>query len=236
MRLETIGIWRGISSAIGLLGTCVYHWSAKRTSLEWTGMWSICYEFLCLSLCFASLFVLGRTTALTLLIAGVCASRFGLWVFDIAVTQMMQENVPDGVRGVVGGVQQSLNAFFNLLSFLLGILFPSPSQFYVYVVAGYGSVGVAMLLFGFGTFVFPQLYKRMPSRRLPRRLVCRDQMIIVAHGRVNITPSQNQRNACGDQYALNAYPLQIYSVLHAGISVLYDDFERRTYKPQLRGF
>ena len=68
---------------------------------------------------------------------------------------MMQESVPDGVRGVVGGVQQSLNAFFNLLSFLLGILFPSPSQFYVYVVAGYGSVGVAMLLFGFGTFMFP---------------------------------------------------------------------------------
>jgi len=96
MRLKTIGIWRGISSAIGLLGTCVYHWFAQRMSLELTGLWSIIYEFLCLSLSYGSLFVDDDYSSLVLLIAGVCFSRIGLWVFDIAVTQLQQESIPDG--------------------------------------------------------------------------------------------------------------------------------------------
>lgn len=54
--------------------------------------------------------------------------------------------------GIVGGQQQSLNAFFNLLSYALGIVFPDPSQFHVYVAAGYGSVGIAMVLYGWGTY------------------------------------------------------------------------------------
>jgi len=99
MGFETIGIWRGISSAIGLLGTCVYHWSVNRMTLELTGMWSIIYEFLCLSLSYGSLFVDDNQASLIMLIAGICASRIGLWVYDIAVTQMMQEYIPDGIRG-----------------------------------------------------------------------------------------------------------------------------------------
>ena len=150
--METIGMWRGISSAIGLLGTCVYHWSVQRMTLEFTGLWSIIYEFACLSLSYGSLFVDGDHMSLSLLIAGVCLSRVGLWVFDIAVTQMMQESTPDGVRGVVGGCQQSLNAFFNLISYALGIVVPDPSHFYIYVAAGYASVGFAMLLYSFGTY------------------------------------------------------------------------------------
>lgn len=121
-------------------------------TIESTGLWSIIYEFLCLSLSYVSLFVDDNHASLTMLIAGVCASRVGLWVFDIAVTQMMQEYIPNGVRGVVGGVQQSLNAFFNLLSYALGIVFPNPRDFYVYVGAGYASVGVAMLLYSFGMY------------------------------------------------------------------------------------
>jgi iron-regulated transporter 1 len=150
MGLETIGIWRGISSAIGLLGTCLYHWSVQYMTLEMTGMWSIVYEFLCLSLSYGSLFVRNDDhLSLILLITGVCMSRIGLWVFDIAVTQMMQESVPDGIRGIVGGVQQSLNAFFNLISYAIGIVLPNPSHFHIYVAAGYASVGAAMVLYGF---------------------------------------------------------------------------------------
>lgn len=156
MGLETIGVWRGVSSAIGLAGTCVYHWSAKKMTLELTGLWSIIYEFMCLSLSYSSLFVDDYKLSLTMLIGGVCASRIGLWVFDITVTQMMQEYVPDGVRGVVGGVQQSLNAFFNLLSYGLGILFPNPKDFYIYVGAGYASVGCAMVLYALDIFLFPR--------------------------------------------------------------------------------
>jgi solute carrier family 40 (iron-regulated transporter), member 1 len=148
MRLDTVGVWRGVSSAVGLMGTFAYHFSAKRTSLVNTAMWSITYQFVCISLSYFSLFIDGYSLSLTLLIVGVCTSRIGLWVFDISITQLMQESVEESVRGVVGGLQKSLNAFFFLWSFGLGIVFPDPKDFYIYVSAGYVSVGLALILFG----------------------------------------------------------------------------------------
>jgi hypothetical protein len=64
----------------------------------------------------------------------------------------MQEHIPDGIRGLVGGVQESLNSFFFLLSFALGIVIPDPKYFYIYVAAGYTSVGIAMICYAFGIF------------------------------------------------------------------------------------
>ena len=88
MRLEAIGVWRGLSSAVGLAGTFVYHISSQNLSLESTGMWSIIFQFTCLSLSYISLVVDDYDTSMTMLIAGVCSSRVGLWVFDISVTQV----------------------------------------------------------------------------------------------------------------------------------------------------
>lgn len=152
MRLETVGVWRGVSSAVGLLGTFAYSLSMQRFSVETTGMWSITVQFMFLSVSYVSLFVGDYNTSLSMLIGGVCASRVGLWVFDIAITQLMQEYIPSDVRGVVGGVQQSLNAFFGLGSFILGIIIPDPQDFPIYVAAGYGSVGVALVLYTFGIY------------------------------------------------------------------------------------
>ena len=140
MRLETVGVWRGISAAVGLSGTFVYHFSVRRTTLVNTGMWSVAYQFACITISFASLFVEDFNVSIVMLIAGVCLSRVGLWVFDITVTQLMQEFIPPGIRGVVGGTQQSLNALFQLLSFALGLVFPDPREFHIYVSAGYGAV------------------------------------------------------------------------------------------------
>lgn len=147
MGLDAIGIWRGVSSGVGLLGTVLYHFSVKKMSLIDTGMWSIFYQFCCLSICFLSLFIINNSLSLSLLILGVIASRIGLWVFDIAITQLMQIHIPDGIRGLVGGVQQSLNSFFFLLSFALGFVFPDPKDFHIYVSVGFGCVGIAMLLY-----------------------------------------------------------------------------------------
>jgi len=152
MRLETVGIWRGVSAAVGIVGTFVYHYSIKRTTVVATGMWSIWYQFACLSLSFFSLFVDSFDVSMAMLVIGVCASRIGLWVFDISVTQLMQEFVPDGVRGVVGGTQQALNAFFSLLTFALGLAFPDPKEFRIYAAAGYSAVGFAAVVYAFGVF------------------------------------------------------------------------------------
>jgi hypothetical protein len=64
----------------------------------------------------------------------------------------MQEHIPEEVRGLVGGVQQSLNAFFGLLSFALGIILPDPKDFHIYVSVGYAGVGLSLLCFSLGVF------------------------------------------------------------------------------------
>ena len=89
MSMEAIGVWRGVSSAAGLAGTFVYHFvSSRQFDLVDTGLGSVVFQFLCLSLSYASLFIEDYSTSLGMLIAGVCASRVGLWVFDITVTQV----------------------------------------------------------------------------------------------------------------------------------------------------
>jgi iron-regulated transporter 1 len=152
MKLELVGTCRGVASVIGLLGTLLYHQSVKRMSLEATGMWSILYLFGCLALSYGSLFIDLDFLSLTMLISSLCLSRIGLWVFDIAVTQLQQERIPPDVRGVVGGVQQSLNAFFGLLCFTLGIIFPSIKDFDIYAFVAFSSVGVAACLYAVGVY------------------------------------------------------------------------------------
>jgi len=164
MRLETIGTWRGISAAVGLAATFVFHVSSQRMTLVATGMWSVTYQFACLSLSIVSLFVDDFFWSMVLLISGVCSSRIGLWVFDLSVTQLMQEFVPGPVRGIVGGTQNSLNAFFELLIFGLGLVIPDPKDFYVFITGGFVAVGLAMALYAVGIFVRGHKFV-LPSER-----------------------------------------------------------------------
>jgi solute carrier family 40 (iron-regulated transporter), member 1 len=152
MKVSTVGTWRGISSLIGLLGTIVYQISIKRMNVISTGMWSILFQFICITCSMVSMFVTDFTISMSLMILGVCTSRIGLYVFDISVTQIMQMNIPDGIRGIVGGTQESLNAFFQLSSFALCLVYSNPNDFIIPVAAGYISVGVATLFYGFGIY------------------------------------------------------------------------------------
>ena len=61
-----------------------------------------------------------------MLMAGVAASRLGLWMFDLAVMQLMQDGVPEHERCVVGGVQNSLQSVFDLLTYIMGIIISDP--------------------------------------------------------------------------------------------------------------
>jgi len=169
MSLSTIGLWRGIASTIGLLGTFAYHESTKHFSLRFTALWSIVWEFICLTITFASIFVLDDTTSLTLLIAGVLFSRIGLWVYDIAVTQLFQQSVPEEERGQVGGTQMSLNSWMELLPFGLAMIFHRPTQFYVMIVGGYLAVGLAMLLYSIDYVRTRRRYQRVMLQRMVSR-------------------------------------------------------------------
>jgi iron-regulated transporter 1 len=70
-----------------------------------------------------------RNKEVGLLIAGVITSRVGLWMFDLAVTQMLQEDVDNDVIGIVNGVQQSMQNLFDVLGYTLSLIISKPAEF-----------------------------------------------------------------------------------------------------------
>ena len=65
--------------------------------------------------------------------AGIILSRSGLWIADLTITQLQQENVPEEERGTVGGVQYAFNSFFDLLHYVVTICLPYPKQFWILI-------------------------------------------------------------------------------------------------------
>ncbi|KAI4896936.1 hypothetical protein NFI96_003768 [Prochilodus magdalenae] len=57
-----------------------------------------------------------------------------MWSFDLTVTQLLQETICESERGVVNGVQSSMNYLMDLLHFLMVISAPRPQHFGILVI------------------------------------------------------------------------------------------------------
>ena len=89
-----------------------------------------------------------------LLLAGVILSRSGLWITDLTITQLQQENVVENERGIVGGVQYSFNCILDLIHFLLTICLPKPEQFGILILISISSVICASITYAVFCFKF----------------------------------------------------------------------------------
>ncbi|GLH02552.1 Solute carrier family 40 protein [Gryllus bimaculatus] len=78
--------------------------------------------------------VVGDPTAMICLFAGIIVSRYGLWLTDITITQVMQERIEDNKRGAVNGVQDSLNMAMDMIKSVLVVVFPRPEQFGLLII------------------------------------------------------------------------------------------------------
>lgn len=123
-----ISLARGVSAAVGIAATWVYPAAHARVSTLRAGLWSIWAQWCCLLVCVASVWAGGAAPLASawMLMGGVAASRLGLWMFDLAVMQLMQDGVPESDRCVVGGVQNSLQSMFDLLTYVMGIIVSDP--------------------------------------------------------------------------------------------------------------
>ena len=112
-------------------------------------------------------FVSHQYASLILLVTGVVTARFGLWLFDLAVLQIIQENVVESERGVVNGIMSSMNFFNDMLHFLLVVIFPYPSQFGYLALLSFAAIAVAWILY----FVYVLRYERgeLECRKCCRR-------------------------------------------------------------------
>ncbi|TSW62333.1 Solute carrier family 40 member 1 [Bagarius yarrelli] len=96
--------------------------------------------------------------SVSLLFAGVIAARVGLWSFDLTVTQLIQENVAEAERGVINGVQNSMNYLLDLLHFIMVILAPNPEAFGLLVIISVSFVAMGHMMY------FRYAFKSLGSR------------------------------------------------------------------------
>jgi solute carrier family 40 (iron-regulated transporter), member 1 len=151
MSLHTIGLLRGLAAGMGLLGTFAFRLSDWYVSMEATGMWSIVLELTGLGVPLLSFYLMPDRDFVVVLLLGIMLSRIGVIVFDIVVTRLQQQHVPEPVRGLVGGVQQSLNATFALVAFTLPVVVPH--YFISFLAVACSCVTVATCLFAFGIYL-----------------------------------------------------------------------------------
>lgn len=142
-----IGIARGISAAIGIAATIVYPILQSHILTLRTGLWSIWSQWTFLLLCVASIWVHNSLLSAYLLMAGVATSRLGLWMFDLAVIQQMQDQVPEFDRCIVGGVQNSLQSGMDLMGYVMGIIISNPQDFWKLNLLSFAAVTLAALLY-----------------------------------------------------------------------------------------
>lgn len=71
----------------------------------------------------------------------------GLWSFDLTVTQLLQENVIESERGVINGVQNSMNYLLDLLHFIMVILGPNPEAFGLLVLISVSFVAMGHMMY-----------------------------------------------------------------------------------------
>nr|XP_055065635.1 solute carrier family 40 member 1 [Misgurnus anguillicaudatus] len=95
--------------------------------------------------------------SIILLFLGVITARVGLWSFDLTVTQLLQETISESERGVVNGVQSSMNYLMDLLHFLMVISAPQPQHFGILVIVS------VLFIFTGHTMYF--LYARKAKRK-----------------------------------------------------------------------
>ncbi|XP_015159003.1 solute carrier family 40 member 2 [Solanum tuberosum] len=142
-----IGIARGVSATIGIAATFLYPILESHISTLRTGLWSIWSQWTSLLICVASIWVHKKFLSAFMLMAGVAASRLGLWMFDLAVIQQMQDHVPESDRCVVGGVQNSLQSFLELMTYLSGIIISNPQDFWKLILLSFLLVTLASTLY-----------------------------------------------------------------------------------------
>lgn len=142
-----IGIARGISATIGIAATLVYPIIQSRISTLRTGLWSIWSQWTCLLVCVVSIWIQNSLLSAYILMIGVAASRLGLWMFDLAVIQQMQDQVPESDRCVVGGAQNALQSTMDLMGYVMGVIISNPQDFWKLILISFTAVTLAALLY-----------------------------------------------------------------------------------------
>ncbi|KAK3444930.1 hypothetical protein EUGRSUZ_A00630 [Eucalyptus grandis] len=105
-----------------------------------------------LLLCVGSIWVQNSIIAAYMLMGGVAASRLGLWMFDLAVIQQMQDKVSESDRCVAGGAQSSLQSTLHVMAYGMGIIISNPQDFWKLILLSFLFTTLSASLYTFHVY------------------------------------------------------------------------------------
>ncbi len=120
----------------------------KRFGVKFSALIGFICEILCLTLCLgdtAKFLIPQEMIGIILLLAGVATARFGLWIADLGVNQLIQTKTAS--PPLISSVQTSVNILMELFKFIIVLLIPEVNEFYILVFISYGSVLLGTILF-----------------------------------------------------------------------------------------
>ena len=146
-----VAIIRGAGAVSGLAATAVFPRAARGMPLRTIAAAGVSTQLLCLLVgvlpqLLAPREVAGGPPMLRLLMAMLALSRFGLWTADLAVNQMLQDEVLETELGAVNGVQASVCAAFEMASFVAGLAFSAPADFPGLMAGSCGAVAISAVM------------------------------------------------------------------------------------------
>ncbi|KAI8067114.1 Ferroporti-1 [Gongronella butleri] len=129
----SIGLLRAIAGLAGVASTYVFPFLSSKIGVIRTGVWAVWFECFTLVPVVLSLTAVfqGSVAGSIMLFGGMSVSRIGLWLFDIAVTILLQQLVDPAQLGGVAGWQHSFCSMFDLSQYILTALVPNPADFII---------------------------------------------------------------------------------------------------------
>ncbi|CAG2162237.1 unnamed protein product [Oppiella nova] len=146
---ETIlGLVSVAASLVGITGTLCYPLLVKKFDVKITALIGFITELICLTICLgdsAKFIIPDERTGVILLLSGITAARFGLWMADMGVNQLIQTETIS--PPMVGSAQTSVNILMELIKFVIVLCIPSVEHFYILTLISYASVLLGSILF-----------------------------------------------------------------------------------------
>lgn len=164
-----LSIYRGFAALTGVLGAKAFPIFHSKLGLHTSGLLSITFFLFCILI--GSLpdvlnlfFPVAKSLRFNLLVWAICLSRFGLWLFDLSVSQLLQERVDEGQLGRVSSTQKLLENVFAASIYVGGLIASDPRNFVWLMILSVVAVIISFILFCF----FFQ--KTKASKHFPREV------------------------------------------------------------------
>jgi len=144
-----ISIIRVAAVVLELSATCIAPMLMQRIGPIRSGLWFINEQVVTIALAVGLFAMVNSQTKLAgaALIFGVTLSRLGLWGFDLCVQFLVQEDAPADSRGSFSAIEVALQNIFELVSFVVTMIFYRPEDFKYPIFISAGAIAVSAACF-----------------------------------------------------------------------------------------